>query len=214
MAIRTSLSAMLCASPLIFGCTAADRTLGAENRRSPSANFTNGPGTAGPLVVRFQDGFFAILNVDETTNLQSVIGLPDDPTASAAPFCDGAGAFEVLDWQLVIHPSGPINALIQAGAVNVHIYDASAFGALFLAGDFCGAVSLPRIAEGKATLRNTDNDLTFSGTRANAFGWTASGTIQRFGDGRPVQYLDVARFAIGPSGASHVHSKVQLTDRP
>jgi hypothetical protein len=152
-------------------------------------------------VVRFRAGFFAFLNFDETTNLQSVIGLPSDPGTTGLPFCGGSGDFELLDWQQVLHPGGPANTLIKAGSVNVHLYDGAAFGDLLATGDLCAAVTLPRIAEGQARLQYTDNDFDVAGPRANSFGWRLHGILADPVDGGRMRYLDRLHGVLRPTSA-------------
>lgn len=176
-----------------------------------SLSIADAPATSG-RVVRFQAGFFAFLNFDPSTNLQSVIGLPADPTTSGAAFCDGAGEFEILDWQTVVHGSGAENTLIQAGSVNVHVYDAAAFGAAFEADGLCAAVSLPRLAQGQARLQYTDDDFNVSGTRANAFGWRLHGILDDLQRGRQVRYFDLLEGVFRPTGSfDFTADKVRLT---
>ena len=183
----------LAAAAHVGGCDPAPETV------APSFVSAQRPDTAG-RVVRFRAGFFAFLNLDPETNLASVIGLPDDPADTPAPFCTGAEDFEVLDWQTVAHASGALNTLIRAGAVNVHVYEAPQFLALFDTGDLCGAVSLPRRAEGEARLQYTDNDYDVSGSRANSFGWRVHGILDLAAGGR-ARYLDRLHGILRPTGA-------------
>lgn len=163
-------------------------------------------------VVRFQAGFFAFLNFDPSTGLQSVIGLPSDPTTSGVPFCNGNGDFEVLDWQTVAHSSGAVNTMIKAGEVNVHIYEAAAFIALLDQGDFCGAVSLPRLAGGQARLQYTDNDFDVSGSRANSFGWRIHGVLSDLVNGGEARYFDRLQGVLRPTGDfDFTATRVELT---
>ena len=190
--MRRLLLTLAAAAP-VGGCDPAPETV------APSFVSTQRPDTAG-RVVRFRAGFFAFLNFDPETNLASVIGLPDDPTDTPAPFCTGADDFEVLDWQTVAHESGAVNTLIRAGAVNVHVYEAPQFLALFDTGDLCGAVSLPRRAEGEARLQYTDNDYDVSGSRANSFGWRVHGILD-LATGDRARYLDRLHGILRPTGA-------------
>lgn len=163
-------------------------------------------------VVRFRTGFFAFLNFDETTNLQSVIGLPDDPSTTGVPFCGGSGDFEVLDWHQVLHPDGAANTLIKAGSVNVHVYDGTAFGAVLQTGDLCAAITLPRLAEGRARLQYTDNDFDVVGPRANSFGWRLHGELDDLAAGGSMRYLDRLHGVLRPTGAfDFTVAEVRLT---
>ncbi|HYC30811.1 MAG TPA: hypothetical protein VEB59_00905 [Gemmatimonadales bacterium] len=184
----------LAAGALTGGCDPAPETV------APSFVSAQRPDAAG-RVVRFRAGFFAFLNFDPETNLQSVIGLPSDPADTPAPFCAGGDDFEVLDWQTVAHESGPVSTLIRAGEVNVHVYESAAFGALFESGDLCGAISLPRRAEGRARLQYTDNDFDVSGSRANSFGWRVHGIVDDLAAGTRARYLDRLHGVLRPTGA-------------
>jgi hypothetical protein len=84
----------------------------------------------------------------------------------------------VLDWQQVLHPSGQANTLIKAGSVNVHIYDATAFGAAFETGD-CAPRSRcpasPRDGRGSST-PTTTSTCSGRGPTRSAGGCTARWT--------------------------------------
>lgn len=200
----------LAAALTLIGCDSSERddhfTAPSETRSSIGTPASSG------RVVRFQEGFFAFLNFDPSTGLQSVIGLPSDPTTTGAPFCNGSGDFEVLDWQIVAHSAGAVNTLIRAGEVNVHIYEPAAFIALLDQGDFCGAVSLPRLAQGQARLQYTDNDFSISGSRANSFGWRIHGVLSDLVNGGYARYFDLLQGVLRPTGDfDFTAGKVELT---
>ncbi len=204
----SQLSRSLAAAMLVTAC---DHPF--EPTASPDTTFAaaRAPAAAG-RVVRFRSGFFAFLNFDESTNLSSVIGLPDDPAASGVPFCGGPGDFEILDWQQVLHPAGSANTRNKAGAVNVHVYDGTPFNAALATGDLCAAVSLPRLAEGEARLQYTDNDFDVTGPRANSFGWRLHGVLAGPGTGGPARYLDRLQGVLRPTGAfDFTVNEVRLT---
>jgi hypothetical protein len=184
----------------------------ADRPAAPSLSFINGPEDPGPIVLRSSnDGFFLLFNTDRTTNLASLIRLPDPP-GDVIP-CGGTQTLEPADLQLVFHENGAINQLLMGRQVRAHVYERASFVAALIAGGLCGAIaSQVPIAQGLVDFTAHDNDTFFSGTRTNAFGWSANGTVVRVADGATLQLRVQSRGAVAPDGAvRHVLSRITAT---
>ena len=153
------------------------------------------PGS-GAFVVRFQDqiGFFI---VDDAAGLMSFHGTD----LTFAQICSGGPfAFEDLDIQLVISPTGPLHALFTSPEHHVVIYPTATLPDPHHVGpgDCPILATLPVLASGTARLVRTDNDLTFSGNGANAYGWTSNGTLLQAGTSKALTYSETVRGVILP----------------
>ena len=171
------------------------------------------PGS-GTVVVRFQDqvGFFI---VDDATGLMSFHGT----SLTFAQICSGGGVtFENLDIQLLLSPAGPLHALFTSSSHPVVIYPSTTLPDPHHIGlgDCPILAGLVPVASGTARLVRTDNDLLGSGSRANAFGWTSSGTLTETGIGRALKYSETVRAVMVPGAVepSEVRTSIRLTPGP
>jgi len=174
----------------------------------PAFNFSNGPATPGPIVFRTEDDFFLLFNSDPVTGLTSLIRLPDPPD-DVLP-CGGAQPLGPADLQLAFHPNGAINQLLVGHDARAYLYDRQAFRSAQQQGGICGAItSLTPLAHGTVSFVAHDNDTFFSGTRTNAFGWSAKGTVTAASDGAALRYANQYHGAVAPDGSVlHILSRI------
>lgn len=163
-------------------------------RNSQAANALGQSG-----VVRIQDevGFFI---VDPSSGLMSFHGL----NLSFAQLCSGAPfTIDPLTIQLIFTPVGMIHALFSGQENNVLIYPAVSLPDPNHAepSDCPLLAPLPVLASGTTRVIRTDNSLTGAGPGANAFGWTATGTLKDTRTGADVQYSETVRALVVPGAA-------------
>ena len=140
------------------------------------ANFSNGPDESG-VVFRFNFPFGLGLQ-DPEAGLVALGGPPPELG------CLGLG-FDPENHQIVVTPVGPIKVLIHDDSLPFFIYAASSIGEVCVAALTTG---IEPIAMGSAKVRFNDNFLNFEpGSRANAFGGQANGTVFD-ADGNPLQF--------------------------
>jgi hypothetical protein len=200
--------AALLAACALSACTDATSPL----VRDASFTFVNGPDSPGPSVLRSTEGdFFMLFNDDRTSRLVSLIRLPSPP-GDVIP-CGGAQGLNAADLQLVFHRNGAINELLTGADVSVRVYDRASFGAALGAGGLCHAIATQEpIAEGAADFTAHDNDTFFSGVHANAFGWSARGTVYAASDGAELQYRNDYHGVVADDGSlRHLTSRITLT---
>ena len=199
--LRDRLAATVILAAFALGCATEQAPLEPAQVPEPVFNFTNGPGAAGPFVVRMADKFLWVA-FDPARDLVSVNGLGSiDPASSV--LCTGTGSLDVWSIQEVVLELGGDNPTVRAmllGRENTqHIYrDIVAFHS---APDICAAVQLPRLAQGRGNFRVTTNELLFAGPGAESFGFTAEGILDDLVNGGQVQYNEEQRAVWLPSGA-------------
>ena len=155
---------------------------------SPSFSFSNGPSTPGRSHIIRVEGRNAFFIVDGARGIMSFHG----QNVTLAEFCAGERDFDIMNRQFIEVPSGAVHALFTSDDHHVWIYPAAPFDCAILP-------SLPLIASGQTRLVRPDNDLTgFGGPGANAFGWSATGTLTDAASGRPVRYNETVRAVILP----------------
>jgi len=189
-----------------FGCTDHD-TPTAPAR--PAYNFVNGPGNAGPYVVRVQGPFppgfgYFLIGIDIARNRLSVIGLGSlDPAQSSG--CKPDGAFSILDIQEVFTPSGAVKFLADGQTVTQHVYALDAGGGwldVWNNTGLCDALKLPRLAQGTGVFHYTESNLSLSGKAPDSFGWRAQGTLDDLVNGGQIRYQEEARLIFDQKSGS------------
>jgi len=141
-----------------------------HNLAPPLFNFTNGPASPGPNIIRSAT-MFAVFHADNRRGVSAVYG------TDVVQLCLGNVAFDVVSLQEITVPqeAGRFIDLIQGAAVTASVWPFTAFDCtLFL--------NTAPLATGLVDLVNTDNDLLVflrDNTNANAFGFTAQGTLTR-----------------------------------
>lgn len=181
----------------------------------PQFDFTNGPATPGPNIVRFSNqdiwGFFSsgseLVTILATDNgfdgLGGRLGCPA-----------GTATFQPVNFQFLLSPSGAVLFHGRAKEVFAAVYDFT--GLVFPAGLSCAFLSGPRkLAEGTAQRVSNDNDAFVSGTRPNTFGDRIGGQLENVwegGSGR-VQFNQVFRAVILKDGTDKI-LKDEITLRP
>ncbi len=184
----------------IFGVAAAALSLAcgehtvptAADAAPPSFDFLNGPtspGNSGLFRVQSADFF---ISIHQEAGLITVHGLQN----SFADLCAGLGALDLVDFQLKPQTAGEIQALITNASSSVQIVP--------LVPPTCAGLSAaPVLYRGTASLQNTDNNFTPTGTegqRANSFGWVSLGVLDDLTNGGQVRYQEVVRRLVSPSG--------------
>jgi len=137
---------------------------------APSFNFTNAPPSSGPNIIRSATTF-AVFHADNLRGVSAVYG------TDVVQLCLGNVAFDVVALQEITVPqeAGRFIDLIQGAALTASVWPFTAFDCtLFL--------NTAPLATGLVDLVNTDNDLLVflrDNRNANAFGFTAQGTLTR-----------------------------------
>jgi hypothetical protein len=158
---------------------------------SPAFDFTNGPPTPGPFVVRIAGQRVFFFNADENSGLLS-LHFPSDI------FLCGGGAIQNLaDAEFVVTPSEKVTALIEDEDGAVSIYGTADLSEAFGPGGFLSDIPLfcsflngpKKIAEGTARRVSVFSGQSFSAS------WT--GTLTETG-GNPVRYTEHLTFRIDP----------------
>jgi hypothetical protein len=122
-------------------------------------------------VIRFAEPF-AVAFVDPADELVALGGPPPELGCFGLGFEDNLAEFQIVEL-----PSGPVKVLIRDDEMPIFLYAVSSIDEL-CESVFDGAIPEP-IATGTVQVVLTDNDADVSLTRANAFGYTATGTLVR-----------------------------------
>jgi hypothetical protein len=122
-------------------------------------------------VSRFTEPF-AVSFEDPADQLVALGGPPPELGCFDLGFEDNLAEFQIVEL-----PSGPVKALIRDDDMPIFLYAASSTDELCEA-VFGGAIPEP-IATGTVRVVLNDNDVDVSLTRTNAFGFTATGTLER-----------------------------------
>jgi hypothetical protein len=122
-------------------------------------------------VIRFTEPF-AVAFEDPADQLVALGGPPPELGCFGLGFEDNLAEFQIVEL-----PSGPVKALIRDDDMPIFLYAAASIDELCEA-VFGGAIPEP-IATGTVRVVLTDNDVDVSLTRTNAFGYTATGTLER-----------------------------------
>ena len=175
--LASSLAAAM--SVVLFGCS--EPVADERAPSSPSFNFTNGPATPGPIVVRIAGAEALLVDNDPQRNLMAVY----TPTADNL-FCGGA-ALDLFDVQLVFAASGGVNVLIKNRQAPAAVYATADFGELFdpdfpiHTDQFCAFINGPKkIAEGTVDFSRPQH---FSELRLQ-LAWSAQGFVNAVSGGR------------------------------
>lgn len=147
---------------------------------SPQMSFSNGPSVL-PNVFRFE-GILVVGVIDVEADLAAVAGVPAD--RSTHPAC-GGDAEPTIAVQDAGQIQGVIHRLMSDGDVPIGVYRWSTFSG------YC--VTEP-LAHGTGRITSTDNDLTFSGTRTNSWGYNIGGDVTVLETGESQRLNAHARF--------------------
>jgi hypothetical protein len=160
----TLAAAMLTGSILLPACADTNATAPLQ---APSFNFMNNPDNGNVNIFRFEDAY-VICWTDSKSSLRachSTVPLGDGSELDCGPQAE----LDPVAFQGVV-PFETIRQILQ-GPVWITVRDLDQPGECFDA---------LLVAEGTGTLNGTDNDLFFDesgGQNANAWGWSASGTL-------------------------------------
>jgi hypothetical protein len=203
---------VLLGAALAVGCT--DQNAPTQPAHTPEINFdfTNGPSTAGPWIVRFLAGDIAWFGNDPTNGLWSINGLGSLNPADSW-FCSGG---DMISWsvQLLENPA-TFHSLLLTRENTQHIYGpefgAAAFGPSCTTFPpdpcWCDAALLDRLAQG------TGNFIANTTGTPGAFtqGWRAQGTLDDPANGGKVRYTEEQRVIWNRSGFRVVVENIRLT---
>ena len=142
-------------------------------------------------VSRFTESF-AVAYEDSADGLVALGGPPPELGCFGLGFEDN-----LADFQIVELPSGPVKILIHDVDMPIFLYAASSIDEI-CDSVFGGVIPEP-IATGTVRVVLNDNDVDVSLTRTNAFGHTATGTLQR-ADGTTCHFSAMFRALITKEG--------------
>lgn len=200
--MRSPLPAVLLLLPvMLVGCDTASPV--AVQDDGPQLDYANGPADL-PNVFRFESEF-AVSIQDPETDLLAIVGLPADPSShiGCAVFGGtGTETFQTVPIQDAGQMQGVIHSIIIADNMNLNVYQLSTFNG------FCRT---PALARGVGKLVNTDNDLTFSNTRNNTWGFHMTGPVTILATGEASHLNAQNRFeGNADTGARLVFRRVRL----
>jgi hypothetical protein len=146
-------------------------------------------------VSRFTEPF-AVAFFDPADGLVALGGPPPELGCFGLGFEDNLAEFQIVEL-----PSGPVKVLIRDDDMPIFLYAASSIDEICEA-VFGGVIPEP-IATGTVRVVLNDNDLDVSLTRTNAFGYTATGTLER-ADGTACAFSATFRALITKQGEFRV----------
>src|SRR3954447_2912350 len=155
------------ATLLVLGCSDD----GVPASTEPSNNFTNGPATPGPLVLRLHEpDWFVFLFPDLQAQLTASVGIVERFSAFCEP---GPITIPPEDLQFLFNPTGRLALLVQGRDMPVIIYAGAIPGRDI--GAFCAQLSTaPIIARGTAHIVFNHHDLNSDASN----GYRAQGVVQ------------------------------------
>jgi hypothetical protein len=192
------------ATLLLLGCTEGKAPTEAGDPTPPSNNFTNGPPTPGPLVLRVHEpDWFVFLFPDLRANLTASVGIVERFSAFCEP---GPITIPPQDLQFLFSPTGRLALLLQARDMPVLIYAGAIAGRDIDA--FCTQLSTaPIIASGTAHIVFNHHDLRTDASN----GYRAQGIVQLAAGGQ-AHFSGVVKFVTTPDGSTHfLVSQVNLS---
>jgi hypothetical protein len=171
----------------------------------PSFNFTNGPPSPGPIIVRIADAGTRVISADLANNLLAIHG-----RVSGLSECTDASTRVPADIQIVNTPSDAqgFNLLLKGVDNDVAIYEGTDFSQLFPFDPvkFCGFITerVPLFSG------QVQYQLHINGEGNLRFQW--QGFVERVADGARFHYLEVQFADLTPngSGASHDIGSIRL----
>jgi hypothetical protein len=184
------------ATLLLLGCTEGKAPTEANPTR-PSDNFTNGPPTPGPLILRVREpDWFVFLFPDLRAQLTASVGIEE----RFSVFCEPEPiTIPPQDLQFLFSPTGRIAVLVQGRDMPVVIYAGAIAGADVT--EFCTHLATaPIIATGTAHIVFNHHDLSSEASN----GYRAQGTVELTGGGGQAHFSGVVKFVTTPDGSTRV----------
>ena len=168
---------------------------------------SNAPDASGPIVIRSVSGFFPFLVFDAKHALVAIHIARDGFGFCGEPFT----LFHPAQFQDVLTPANAdlIQELFRNDGVFVTIYAWAGQDILVDDDVLCDFLAGTPIARGTAHLLNTDNDLLGVPGRADAFGFTAQGTVDLTAGGT-AHYNAFARWVYFPPDDVKVRAGITL----
>ncbi len=184
-------AAFLALAALALGCSEPNApTDSARGIAETAFNFTNGPDSPGPVVVRYEGVPYFILTNDPVGDLMGVHVIVTDNA-----LCGGSqGPFNLIDQQFVDTPSEveQMTSLFKDSDNAVGVYGTADFNEFFA--DPCGFIEGPKkIAEGTSDFHRTESENANNNTRTSRWVGFLDGV-----DGNTYHFLDVQKFVEGP----------------
>lgn len=194
------------ATLLLLGCSSSEMPTEGRESAAPSNNFTNGPSSPGPLILRLHESdWFVFLFPDLRANLTASVGIVERFSA----FCEPAPiTIPPEDLQFLFSPTGRIAVLVKGRDLPVIIYAGAIPGADVT--EFCTQLAnAPIIATGTAKVVLNHQDLTSDASN----GYRAQGTVELTGGGQ-AQFSGVVKFVTTPDGSTRILvSQINLSPR-
>jgi hypothetical protein len=189
------------ATLLLLGCTEGKAPTEADP--TASKNFTNGPATPGPLILRLSEpDWFVFLFPDLEAQLTASVGMVE----RFSEFCEPAPiTIPTEDLQLLFSPTGRLALLLQGREMPVIIYAGAINGSIE---DYCAQLATaPIVARGTAHIVFNHHDLRTEASN----GYRAQGVVQ-FTAGGQARFNGVVKFVTTPDGNTRLLvSQVNLT---
>ena len=173
---------------LLFACGGSESPTEAHDAAAPVFNFTNGPASPGPVVLRLQESdWFIFLFPDARANLTASVGIVEPFSA----ICEsGPVTIPPEDLQFLFSPTGRLAVLVKGRDMPVVIYA----GAMT---NFCtDLTSVPVIGTG--TAKFVFNLADFN-SESSSNGYRAQGTVDLTAGGQ-AHFSGVVKFVTTPDG--------------
>ena len=190
-------------------CSETGPTGSSRVRPGSPAALASAPAASGPLIVRFEAGYPITVTFDLADGLLAVFIARDGFAGCGEPFT----IFRPAQYQQVSNPvvQGLINELFRAETfVTVypwHGEDIEVDPCAFL-------LNTPKVARGTAKVVRTDNNAAgVEAQLANAFGYTAEGTLTLTGGGE-ARFRALFRSVVTSSGVVRVNQDIELVPLP
>lgn len=204
------LSVVLLALPVVAtGCDSAAPPPTDPSEEDPSPIGLEMSMASGAEIVRFTDGNFMFRHhgePDGKSGLQSFHSSIDIGHLCAT----GQPLFHGVEIQSVLLPTDDEAILLLGKADQVYTLVTSEVLTDF---STCEAIFANLVAHGLTTWRQTDNDVSGTSGRANAFGHTAHGVLELAGGGL-ARYSEVKRLTFRPGAAEHTSDVYRINLEP
>jgi hypothetical protein len=190
-------------------CAEAGPTGSSPASSGSAASLANAPAASGPLVVRFEGGYPITVTFDLADGLLAVFIARDGFAGCGEPFT----IFRLAQYQQVSNPAVQdlISELFRTETfVTVYPWEGQDIEV-----DPCGfLLNTPKVGRGTASVVRTDNNAAgVEAQRANAFGYTAEGTLTLTGGGK-AQFRAFFRAAFASSGEVEANQDINLVPMP
>lgn len=186
-------------------CSEAGPTGSSPVSPGSAVSLASAPAASGPLVVRFEGGYPITVTFDLADGLLAVFIARDGFAGCGEPFT----IFRLAQYQQVSNPvvQDLMNELFRTEAfVTVYPWEGEDIEV-----DPCGfLLNTPKVGRGTAHVVRTDNNVVGAeAQRANAFGYTAEGTLTLTGGGE-AHFRVFFRSVVTSSGVVRANQDINL----